>query len=162
MEKSQSIRWLPLVLSLVITEGAGGIGSVFTFGSIGNWYGSLNKSPITPPNWFFGPIWITLYFLMGLALYLAWNRRRVSSDSGLALSLFFIQLALNVIWSAVFFGLHQLLFGAVEIVFLWFFILATIIEFRDISKSASYLLFPYIAWVTLATMLNISILWLNA
>lgn len=153
--------WLKLVVSLVLTEGAGGVGSVFTAQAIPGWYASLNKSPITPPNWFFAPIWITLFFLMGIALFLVWNSGKPMKELRLPISLFLIQLALNVIWSLVFFGLHSILFGAVEIVFLWYFILATIIEFRPISRVSSYLLFPYIAWVTIATVLNISILWLN-
>lgn len=153
--------WLRFVLSVIITEGAGGIGSIFTFSQINSWYSTLNKSPLVPPNWLFGPMWITLYFLMGISLYLVWKKRLTVADGWIALTLFGVQLSLNVVWSVIFFGLHQLLLGFVEIVFLWFFILATIIEFRPIDKSAAYLLFPYISWVTVATALNLSILWFN-
>lgn len=153
---------LKLVISIIITEGAGGIGSVFTYDAIPTWYASLTKTAITPPNWLFGPMWITLYFLMGLSLYLIWNRGRDTHDFGLAISIFSIQLILNVLWSIIFFGEHSLIFGAIEIVFLWFFIVATVIEFYPVDKKASYLLFPYLAWVTLATMLNITILFANA
>lgn len=153
---------LKLVISIIITEGAGGIGSVFTYDAIPTWYASLTKTAITPPNWLFGPMWITLYFLMGLSLYLVWNRGRDTPDFGLAISIFSIQLILNVLWSIIFFGEHSLIFGAIEIVFLWFFIVATVIEFYPVDKKASYLLFPYLAWVTLATMLNITILFANA
>lgn len=159
--KRQGIDWWKLVLSVVITEGAGGIGSIFTFTQISSWYATLNRSPLAPPNWFFGPMWITLYFLMGVSLYMVWKNRLTVPDSWVALTLFGVQLLLNVLWSLIFFGLHQLLFGFVEIVFLWFFIAATIIEFRPIDKSAAYLLFPYISWVTVATALNLSILLLN-
>ncbi len=155
------VRWLVLLLSVAVCEAAGGIGSIFTFGAIGSWYEGLNKSPLNPPNWLFAPMWVTLYFLMGVALYFVFIRRGLVHDSWIALTLFFIQLSLNVLWSALFFGLHQLLFGAVEIVFLWFFIAATTIEFRTVDKKASYLLFPYLAWVTVATVLNFSILWVN-
>lgn len=151
-----------LALSIVLTEGAGGIGSIFTYGAIPTWYATLIKSPITPPNWLFAPMWITLYFLMGVAFYLVWNRRPQVSGSWIGITLFMIQLALNVLWSALFFGLHNLLFGAIEIIFLWFFIVATMIEFWNIDRKAAYLLFPYIAWGTVATILNISILWVNA
>lgn len=161
LESNHGIDWLKLVLSVVITEGAGGIGSIFTFTQISSWYATLNRTPLIPPNWLFGPMWITLYFLMGLALYLVWKKRLSVPDSWIALTLFGVQLALNVLWSVIFFGLHQLLFGYVEIVFLWFFIVATIIEFRTIDKGGAYLLFPYLAWVTVATALNLSILWFN-
>lgn len=150
-----------LVASVAITEAAGGLGSLFTYESIPTWYATLNKSPITPPNWLFAPMWLSLYFLMGVSLYLVWNAGSGHGHRPLALSLFGIQLALNVLWSLVFFYMHSILFGAVEIVFLWYFILASIIEFRPISRVSSYLLFPYIAWVTIATILNISILWAN-
>lgn len=153
------ISWFKLGVSILITEGAGAIGSLFTFEAIPTWYASLNKSPITPPNWLFAPMWLTLFLLMGLALYIIWNN---NEKQNLAFSLFAIQLVLNVFWSFLFFGQKQILFGAIEIVFLWYFILATVIEFRTSSKVASYLLFPYLAWVTVATVLNVSILWLNA
>lgn len=153
---------LRLVLSIVITEGSGGLGSVFTYGAINTWYASLNRSALTPPNWLFAPMWISLYFIMGISLYLVWNREGKSQDKALGLFLFGTQLALNVLWSLIFFGLHSILFGLIEIVFLWFFIVATIIEFYPVDKKASYLLFPYISWVTVATMLNASILLANA
>lgn len=155
------VNWSRLIISIAITEGAGGIGSLFTFEAIPTWYASLSRSPITPPNWLFGPMWITLYFLMAIALYIVWSSGRPRNEVILPVSLFFIQLALNVIWSILFFGLHQILFGAVEIVFLWFFIVATVIEFRPVSKVSAYFLFPYLSWGTVATLLNLSILWLN-
>lgn len=160
MENNKGIGWVKLVISILIAEGAGGLGSLFTFENIPTWYATLNKSPITPPNWLFAPMWITLFLLMGLALYFVWQYSG-GRNIKLPIALFFIQLALNVLWSFVFFGMHQILFGGIEIVFLWYFILATIIEFRSVSRVASYLLFPYIAWVTVATVLNLSILWIN-
>lgn len=157
-----SVKWLKLVVSIIITEGAGGIGSIFTYQSIPTWYASLNKSPITPPNWLFAPMWLTLYFLMGIALWIVWSKSKTTEGRTVALTLFFIQLALNVLWSLIFFGLQSLLFGAIEIVFLWFFIVATIIEFRSVNRASAYVLFPYVSWVTIATLLNISVLWVNA
>lgn len=160
MEKG-SKRIIRFVVSIIITEGAGGIGSIFTFQAIPTWYASLTKTAITPPNWLFGPMWITLYFLMGVSLFLIQDRRKESEHIMLAALLFTIQLLLNILWSLLFFGFHSLIFGAVEIVFLWFFILATIIEFYQIDRRSSYLLFPYLAWVTVATMLNVTILFAN-
>lgn len=155
------INWMKLIVSIAVSEGAGLAGSVFTFQAIPTWYAGLNKPPITPPNWLFSPMWITLYFLMGLALYFVWNKGMGAKGSRLAVTLFFIQLFLNALWSFIFFGLQSLLFGAVEIIFLWFFILATTIEFRDIDRKAGYIMFPYLSWATIATLLNLSILWIN-
>lgn len=153
---------IKFIISILLTEGAGAIGSIFTYEAIPTWYATLTKTAITPPNWLFAPMWISLYFLMGLSLYFIWERREESKWLDLAISLFGVQLFLNILWSLLFFGLHSLIFGAIEIVFLWFFILATIIEFYQIDRKASYLLYPYIAWVTVATMLNITILFANS
>ncbi len=161
---SENMKFSPLkiVVSILITEAAGGIGSIFTYEAIPTWYASLSKTAITPPNWLFAPMWTTLYFLMGISLYLVWRRGKETPGFHLALSIFGIQLVLNVLWSVLFFGLHSLIFGAIEIVFMWFFIVGNIIEFYHIDRRASYLLFPYISWVTVATILNMTILFANA
>ena len=151
-----------LAVAILITEGAGGIGSIFTYGSITTWYATLAKTPITPPNWLFAPMWLSLFFLMGVSFYFIWAGRNAEKAANLPITIFFIQLFLNVLWSVIFFWLHSLLFGAIEIIFLWFFIAATIIEFHSIDRKAAYLLFPYISWVTVATMLNITILFANS
>ena len=148
-----------LVLSLIIPWLAGGIGSFFTFTEITTWYASLNKPAITPPNWFFGPIWTTLYTLMGIAFYFVWIKK--SEHFKLATVIFGIQLVLNALWSVIFFGFHQLVFGLVTILQLWFMILANIIEFRSIDRKAGDMLFPYLAWVTAATILNFMVILLN-
>ena len=149
------------LISILITEGSGVIGSLFTINAISGWYATLAKTPVTPPNWLFAPMWVTLYFLMGVALYIVWNKHEAKGGKSLAYSLFVIQLALNVLWSVIFFWQEQILFAAIEIVFMWFFIVATIIEFRSIDKSAGYILFPYLAWVTIATVLNFAVLFAN-
>lgn len=156
-------RFYPLrfILSILITEGAGGIGSLFTYGSISTWYATLAKTPITPPNWLFAPMWLTLFFLMGIALYFIWTASGENRGKWLPLTLFSIQLTLNVLWSIIFFWLHSILFGAIEIIFLWFFILATILEFHHLDRKTAYILFPYLSWVTVATILNMAILFAN-
>ena len=159
MIKWDKVDWKTLILSILIAQAAGMIGSIATFPSIPTWYASLNKPPITPPNWLFGPMWLSLYTLMGIAFYIVWKKGL--KKHCLASTLYWIQLGLNSIWSLIFFGMRDIVFGAIEIVFLWFFILATIIEFKAIDKKAGYLLLPYLAWVTLATLLNISIAFYN-
>jgi len=151
------INWLKLVISLLICQGAGGIGSIFTTPAIGTWFKFLQKPFFNPPNWIFGPVWTLLFLLMGFALYLVWQRK----DNKEALIIFGIQLILNITWSFCFFYLQNPLAGLIEIFVLWFFILLTIIYFYKISKLAAYLLIPYILWVSFAIILNYFLFVLN-
>ena len=150
-----------LFLSILICLSAGWIGSYFTISSIPGWYEQLAKPSLNPPSWVFGPVWTTLYVLMGIAAFLVWqqglNKKRVQ----IALIVFAGQLALNVVWSVLFFGLHNPGWALVDIVLLWFAILATIFAFAKVSRSASWLLIPYILWVSFAIYLNYSIFILN-
>jgi len=150
-----------LVAFIVLCELAGVIGSLFTISSIPTWYAVLRKPWFTPPNWLFGPIWLTLYFLMGISLYLVFESKRNKAKEKPALWAFGIQLFLNVLWSVLFFGMHYLLYGFIEIVLLWISIAVTIILFFKISKAAAYLLLPYILWVTIAASLNYYVFILN-
>ncbi|MFH1473615.1 MAG: TspO/MBR family protein [Candidatus Aenigmatarchaeota archaeon] len=149
-------KWIKLLLFILICQGAGIFGSIFTAPSIGEWYVDLNKPFFTPPSWMFGPVWISLYTLMGISLYLVWDKR-----DKISISLFSIQLGLNAIWSLLFFGLQNPLYGLAGIIPLWFAILLTIIKFYRIDKKAGLILIPYILWVTVATALNYYILILN-
>lgn len=135
------------------------IGSLFTSSAINSWYIVANKPVITPPNWFFPVIWTSLYILMGISF--AWIWCRGLKKNLTAVVLFTSQLFLNALWCALFFGFKQFLFGLIEIVFLWFAILATTIEFWHIDRKSAYLLFPYLAWVLLATILNFMFVLLN-
>lgn len=147
-----------LISSLLIPQLAGGIGSIFTTSSVKGWYLTLEKPMLNPPSWFFGPVWTTLFLLMGYALYLVW-----SSESGkskiLAYWAFGIQMVLNTLWSIIFFGLHSPGGALLEMIFLWLAILGTIIAFARISKLAAWLLAPYILWVSFAGYLNY-LLWI--
>jgi translocator protein len=154
--RSNAIRF---VASVVVCEAAGIVGSVFTISAIPGWYAALQKPWFTPPNWLFAPVWLSLYFLMGATLYLLWGKR---SQSGAALAAFGVQLALNVAWSAVFFGAHELFYGFVVIAALWLAILLTMALSYRVSRSAAALLIPYILWVTIASALNYYVWVLNA
>ncbi len=155
MSKSSLVR---LVVSIAVCEAAGIVGSAFTISAIPVWYAALQKPWFTPPNWLFAPVWLVLYFLMGLTLYLLWQNR---PQSKVALGAFGVQLLLNVTWSAVFFGVHELFYGFVAIAALWFMILVTIVFSYRVSRSASALLVPYILWVTIASALNYYVWLLN-
>ncbi|HCS79301.1 TPA: TspO protein [Patescibacteria group bacterium] len=150
-----------LVLFIGICQFAGIIGSLFTFSAIPTWYVTLTKPIFSPPNWLFGPAWILLYTLMGIAAYLIWQKGYTKSKIREALGFFSVQLVLNSLWSIIFFGFHSPLVALFEIFMLWTAILATIYKFYPLSKPAAYLLFPYLAWVTFATILNAAIVFLN-
>jgi benzodiazapine receptor len=139
---------------------AGGIGSWFTAESVKSWYPSLVKPAGTPPGWLFGPVWTTLYVLMGTAAWLVW-RQRSSAEVTLALALFFAQLALNTTWSFVFFGLRQPGVALLEILAMLAAIIATMASFATVSRLAFWLMTPYVAWVLYATYLNLGIWRLN-
>ena len=155
-----------MVIAIVVSELAGIIGSFFTVSAIPTWYATLAKPALNPPAWVFGPVWTTLYALMGIAAFLVWSSyAEATSDRKrgikIALSLFGIQLVLNTLWSIIFFGLHSPGGALIEIVFLWLAILATIIAFAKISRPAAWLLVPYILWVSFAMYLNYTIWMLN-
>jgi translocator protein len=150
-----------LVISIVLPFVAGGIGSYFTYPNIAGWYSTLNKPFFTPPNWLFGPAWSLLYLLMGIALYVVWTSKTHKKEKKIAIAYFFIQLGLNTLWSLLFFGLKSPLLGVIGIVFLWIAIVATIYKFFTISKTAGWLLIPYIVWVSFAGTLNVFVYLLN-
>ncbi len=126
-----------------------------------NWYNTLSKPFFTPPSWIFGPAWTILYFLMAVSAVLIFRKGIKKPEIKAALKLFFFQLVLNLIWSPVFFGLHNIFLALLLILILWYLILATIKAFYKIDKIASYLLWPYILWVSFATVLNFSVWILN-
>lgn len=152
---------IKLIISLVICQLAGIIGSLFTMSKIPTWYMTISKPELAPPNWIFGPVWTTLFILMGIALYLVWKQGTIRKDVKIALYIFGTQLILNVLWSIIFFGLENPGSAFVEIISLWISILLSIIYFYKINKTAGYLLIPYIAWVSFASYLNFMIWWLN-
>jgi tryptophan-rich sensory protein len=154
-------RILRLVVCIVLCEGAGLLGAVFTMPRIRDWYQTLKKPSFSPPDWLFGPAWTVLYLLMGIALFLIWNRGLGHGAVRLAVIVFAVQLVLNVLWSIVFFGLKLPLAGLIEIVLLWIAILLTIIYSMAVSRPAGILLVPYILWVSFATALNAAIVFLN-
>jgi translocator protein len=152
---------IKLIASIVICQGAGGIGAVFTTPAIPTWYKGLKKPAFTPPNSVFGPIWITLYLLMGVSIFLVWREDFSHGGVVIAFSLFWVQLAFNILWSIVFFGLKSISGGIGLIALLWVIIMVNIILFFRLSPAAGGLLIPYLAWVTIAANLNIQIWRLN-
>jgi tryptophan-rich sensory protein len=150
-----------LIAAILICEAAGIVGSLFTFSQIPTWYAGLSKPALNPPSWVFGPVWTTLYFLMGIAVFLIWQKGPRRRKVRAALLIFAAQLTLNTLWSIVFFGLHSPGWALVNIAAMWVTIVWTMIAFAHLSRPAMYLLVPYLAWVSFATYLNAGIWWLN-
>jgi tryptophan-rich sensory protein len=153
-------RLLPLLVSVLIAEAAGIIGSVFTIKEIPVWYAALLKPSFSPPNWVFGPVWTSLYCLMGISAFLIWQKRK-SPVARSGLTIYGVNLVANMLWSVVFFGFHRPEAGLLVILILWSTIIVMIKRFWPINQLASLLLIPYLLWVTFATFLNFAIFRLN-
>ena len=145
-----------VALCLVISA----IGGWITAGSVGTWYQTLQKPVFNPPNWIFGPVWTALYILMGIAAWRVW-RTTVRDTARAPLAVFALQLAVNLGWSVTFFGFRNLGLAVAVILILDLLVLATALMFRRIDRLAAMLLWPYLAWIAFATMLNITIWRLN-
>lgn len=148
-----------LAITIIIPQLAGFIGSIYTMPNIKNWYAFINKPTFNPPNWIFGPVWTTLFILMGVASYIIYKQN--NKKSFYALKIYSAQLILNIMWSIVFFGMKNPLGAFFVIIALWILIVYTMLTFYRIKKSAGYLFIPYFLWVSFATILNFSIYILN-
>lgn len=154
-----SVKPLPLILSILIAQAAGFIGSFFTMTSVEGWYATLALPAVSPPSWVFAPVWVTLYALMGIAAYLVWQQRAAMSRP--ALIVYGIHLVFNALWSVIFFGLQRPGLAFAEILILLALIVLTTTLFWHINRRAGALMLPYIAWVSFAAYLNYAIWVLN-
>lgn len=151
---------LGLVIFVALCLAVAAAGGAVTATSVETWYPALQKPPFNPPSWVFGPVWTTLYILMGIAGWRVWRRRGFAGRPR-ALTLFAVQLALNLAWSFLFFGLQQIGLALVEILVLLLAIGATTILFWRIDRLAGMLFVPYLLWVAYASLLNAALWWLN-
>jgi tryptophan-rich sensory protein len=152
----QTIALAVIVLIVMLVAGLGGL---FTGRSVSTWYRTLSRPDWTPPDWLFGPVWTVLYLSMAVAAWMVWRRGTPAATA--ALSAFAVQLAFNVAWSALFFGLRSPAAAMVDIVLLWLAIAATIACFLRVSVPAGLIMLPYLAWVTFAAALNFAIWRMN-
>jgi len=150
-----------ILAAVLLCEAVGIIAAVATQSAVATWYPTLAKPGFTPPNWLFGPVWTTLYAMMGVAAVLVWWRRSSDTTSRRALLLFGVQLLLNGGWSFAFFGARSPSLGLVVIAALWIVLAWTTERFFRIRAAAGWLLVPYLLWVTYAGALNLSIWILN-
>ena len=153
-------NWPILIGFIVVCELSGVLGAFFTTEVIPNWYAALTKPAFVPPNWLFGPVWTTLYIIMGISGFLIWQKKENPARIT-ALKIFSIQLIANTLWSIIFFGLHQPLLALVDILILWVLIILMVWKFYKIDKTAGLLQIPYLIWVSFASILNLAIVMLN-
>lgn len=157
---AKKINWKKLGLCVLGCELAVASGAVFTASSVNGWYVTLNKPFYNPPSWIFGPVWTILFALMGISFYLILEAKNDERRKR-AISLFVYQFILNVLWSLLFFGLRQPWLAYLDIVGMWILIFLTIKSFLKLNKTAGWLLYPYLAWVSFASLLNLSVAFLN-
>lgn len=154
---SRRVKIFGLIGWMLLCFAGSAVGALFM---PGEWYAALNKPAWNPPGWIFGPVWTALYAMMALAAWLVWQQGGFAVQRR-PLGLFLLQLALNALWTPLFFGLHQPGLAFVGIILLWLAILATLLTFWRVSRAAAWLLVPYLAWVSFATVLNGTIWRLN-
>jgi len=160
-QDSRARKLLAYALWIVLAQLAGVLGSLATAPAIPGWYATLAKPSWTPPGWLFGPVWITLYALMGVAAARVWILHRRSSSGRASLIVFVVHLALNTAWSFLFFGLRAPGLGLVGITVLWATIVVLIAWWWRLERASALLLVPYLGWVSFATALNAAIWRLN-
>lgn len=152
--------WKKMVLGAVVCLLLGSASGLSTAGEISTWYQTINKPTWNPPSWIFGPMWTTLYLMIGCAIGRIWHQRQ-SAERKSAIGFFIAQLILNLAWTPVFFGLHKIGFALAIIVTLVVLIVMTIKAFNSLDKTAALLMIPYLLWVSFASFLNYTIFTLN-
>lgn len=138
----------------------GGFSGFLTANAIGTWYTTLNQPSFNPPNWVFGPVWTTLYLIMGISLYRIWSLP-ISEERNNAIKIFALQMTLNFFWSLIFFKWHLIGLALAEIIVMWFMIATMIHHFRKLDAAAGYMNIPYLLWVSFASILNGAYYFLN-
>ena len=150
-----------LIISILIPLAVGAVSGLFTASSVNDWFKTLNKPWFNPPSWLFAPVWTILYIMMGIAFYIIWNSHSKLEKRYTGYTYYWLQLGLNFLWSFLFFYYKRPDLALIDIILLFIMITSTIFSFRKISKTAAWLLAPYLCWVAFATALNFEIWRLN-
>jgi translocator protein len=153
-------KFLKLLASIALPLVLGAIAGLFTADAVPEWYAGLNKPSFNPPNWLFGPVWTSLYILMGISLFLIW-KQNPGKERNWAILVFLIQLVLNFAWSFIFFYFNMIGLALLEIILLWLCIILMLVMFYKLNKIASFINIPYLLWVSFATILNTGYFILN-
>ncbi len=149
-----------LIASLLLPTGIGGIAGMFTTEAIPGWYATLKQPSFNPPNWVFGPVWTTLYIILGISLFLIWKLES-GKERNQAMLIFMLQLLLNFCWSFFFFYFKMIGVAMADIVALWVMIVVMLVRFYKLKPVAAYINIPYLLWVTFASALNMAYFFLN-
>lgn len=149
-----------LIVSLALPLGTGAIAGLFTAKAVPVWFATLNRPSFSPPSWLFGPVWTTLYLLMGFSLFLIWMQSP-DKKRNTAIIIFLVQQTLNFAWSFIFFYFNMIGLALLEIILLWLSIVIMLVLFYRIKPLAAYINIPYLLWVTFAAVLNASYYFLN-
>jgi translocator protein len=150
-----------LIIAILVCEAVGITSALLSNTNNNAWFNTLIKPSWNPPAYLFGPVWTILYLLMGIALWLVWKSDAPYLKKTNAMSIFFFQLFFNFCWSILFFRFHSPLLALINIVIMIVTITATMFSFATINRRASWLLVPYIMWVSFATLLNFTIWVMN-
>lgn len=155
-------KYLRISYCIIICLTVGFFSGKITQSSINTWYPTLIKPVFNPPNWIFAPVWTLLYIFMGITAGLVWNEiENKPKEVKVALQYFIFQLGLNALWSYLFFGLQNLLLASIEVILLLLALIECYKLFKPIHPNAAKLFIPYIAWVSFASLLTLSIFYLN-
>jgi benzodiazapine receptor len=161
MHLTKKFQFFPFLVCLLIPLTIGAIGGFLTMDSVKTWYPTLNKPAFNPPNSIFGPVWTSLFLIMGVSSYLVWRKRSRAPIYYWAVGVYFLQLALNLTWSYLFFYRQQIEMALIEIVILLVAIVANALIFHRINSLSGWLFVPYLLWVSFASYLTYSIFILN-
>jgi benzodiazapine receptor len=153
-------KFIKLAASLLLPLVVGSIAGIFTANAILGWYASLNRPWFNPPNWVFGPVWTTLYIILGISLFLIWNLQ-AGKERNQAIIVFMVQLFLNFCWSFCFFYFKMIDIALIDIIALWIMIVIMLSRFYKLKPISAYINIPYLLWVTFATVLNAAYFFLN-
>ena len=157
----KKFEFFPFMLNLLVPLIVAAAGGLITVGSVKTWYPGIQKPSFNPPNWLFGPVWSTLFILIGISSYLVWKKRAAILHFPRTIAIYFIQLILNLAWSFLFFYNHLIGAALIEIFALLLVIVINGLVFYRIDKTAGFLFIPYFLWVSFATFLNYNIYILN-
>ncbi len=156
----KAIQISKLFVSLLLPLGIGAIAGIFTAKDIPEWYATLHQPTFNPPNWVFGPVWTTLYILLGISFFMVW-KLEANKERNRAILIFIAQLLLNFAWSFFFFYFKRIGVALIDIVALWLMIVVMLVHFHRLKPLAMYINIPYLLWVAFATALNVAYFWLN-
>lgn len=155
------LKPIKLIVSLVASYAAGFLGSMATTPNVDTWFQTITQPSFAPPDWVFGPVWTILYAMIGVSLYLVWEKGLKKHKARIAIWLFVINILTNATWSIVFFGLHDIALALFNLVFIWLLTLCTVVYLYKDYRASAWLLVPYWLWLSFAMLLNLSILMLN-